>query len=41
MPFYRIESRCDYIGVVLDTSTRDNMARCDALKDMQKLKIVL
>lgn len=40
MSFFRIESRYDQIGIDLDTSTRDNMARCDALKDMQKLKVL-
>lgn len=33
MPFFRIESIYNQIGIDLDTSTRDNMERCDALRD--------
>lgn len=40
MSFFRIESRYNQIGIDLDTSTRDNMARCDALRDKQKLKVL-
>lgn len=40
MKYYRLELMSSQIGVILDTLTRDNMARCAALKDSQKLIVL-
>lgn len=40
MVFYRLESQLDQIGVLLDTDTRDNMARTVSLKDPYRINIL-
>ena len=40
MKYYRLESRLEQIGEILDTNVRDNMARCSVLRNNHRFSIL-